>query len=210
MVWLLPPPGHDVNTEVTMSANVLPAPSLSPTATIARISGSRYGLELRGYLKPGWPGCLAGRLADQKISVLRGAGRKISAINWEARLELEMPPLLKMPEQLDYLAMICDPLPTAPLLPGIVLYKARVTPDERNAGSLLVELSGPDRLGFLASLLRVFSFYSLFPVEMEIETAGNLASNRFWLKRIGSLTPTADDHANLHGALSDMIQNSNR
>lgn len=193
-----------------MSAHALSVPLFSPSATIALISGSRYGLELRGYLKPGWSGRLAGRLADEKISVLRGTGRKISAINWEARLELEMPPLLKMPEQLDYLAMVCDPLSARPELPGIVLDKVSVKPDERHAGSLLVDLSGPDRLGFLASLLRVFSFYALFPVEMEIETLGDVASNRFWLKGIGSLTPTADDHANLHAALCDMSRNGSR
>lgn len=193
-----------------MSAHALSVPSCAASAAIALISGSRYGLELRGYLKPGWSGRLAGRLADEKISVLRGAGRKISAINWEARLELVMPPLLKLPEQLDYLAMACDPLPGRPELPALVLDTVSVKSDKRHAGSLLVVLSGPDRLGFLASLLRVFSFYSLFPVEMEIETAGTVASNRFWLKGIGSLAPTADDLANLHAALNGMNRNGSR
>ncbi|CAH2030304.1 hypothetical protein [Trichlorobacter ammonificans] len=190
-----------------MSAEASTFSSLAPHATITLIKGSRYGLDLRGYLKPGWSGYLAGRLADEQISVLRGAGRKISAITWEARFELEMPPLLKVPERLDYCAMASTPPAVRSTLPWVRLERLSVKRDSAHGGSLLVELTGPDQLGFLASLLRVFSFYSLFPVEMEIETLGATASNRFWLKGIGSLTPTAEDQANLATALRKLSGN---
>lgn len=187
-----------------MPAEAATSSSLAPHATISPIGGSRYSLDLRGYLKPGWSGYLAGRLADEKISILRGAGRKISAINWEARFELEMPPFLTMPERLDYCSMASIPPAVRSAVPQVHLERVSVKRDSAHGGSLLVELAGPDRLGFLASLLRVFSFYSLFPVEMEIETLGSVASNRFWLKGIGSLTPTAEDQANLSTALHEL------
>ena len=178
--------------------------SLTPKARLTPLADNRYNLELAGYLKPGWSGRLASRLSDEGINVLRGAGRKASAINWEASFELLIPASVRNPLHLDYLTMACAPLSTRPATNELMLERFALVDDSRHAGSLRVEVKAPDRLGLLASLLRVFSFYSLFPVEMEIETVSNAASNRFWLKGIGSLKPSEDDCSNLKMALAGL------
>lgn len=181
-----------------------PNRSLTPSAALLPIERNRFALELRGYLKPGWSGRLATRLSDEGINVLRGVGRKVSAIDWDARFELLMPASIRNPERLNYLEMACAPFANRPSPGNLILSSRTLHEDDRHNGSLRVEVGGPDRLGFLASLLRVFSFYSLFPVEMEIETVAATASNRFWLKGIGSLTPSAEDRANLQSALAEL------
>jgi len=80
----------------------------------------------------------------------------------------------------------------------------------RHGGSLYAEISGKDCIGFLYGMLRMFSFYSLFPTELEISTKGMVVHDRFWLKGIGSAAPSDDDlkalHERLHQTFGDGLK----
>jgi hypothetical protein len=86
--------------------------------------------------------------------------------------------------------------------PQISDFKIEYSPLHR--GSLYVEISGKDCIGFLSGILSVFSFYSLFPTELEISTKGKIASDRFWLKGIGASAPVKDDMVVLNERLEMM------
>ena len=63
-------------------------------------------------------------------------------------------------------------------------------PSSRHDGSLYIEIRGVDRLGFLGDLLDYFSMRCLFPVKMTVETVGDAALDRFWLRGVGGSTPS--------------------
>lgn len=65
-----------------------------------------------------------------------------------------------------------------------------VEPSSRFDGSLYVEVTGLDRLGFLDDLLAGFSMNCLFPVKMTIDTIGNEVFDRFWLKGMAGSRPS--------------------
>jgi len=75
----------------------------------------------------------------------------------------------------------------------------------RHAGSIYAEISGKDSIGFLYGVLRIFSFYSLFPTELEISTQGRFAFDKFWLKGVGASVPTKEDTIMLNDRLTLML-----
>jgi len=167
-------------------------------------SGSRV-LKVSGDLKPGWLGRLATHLSAEKINILGGAARKISPLRWDSVFEIACS------SQLDNISHF-NPLPAVmsagsaqqPYLPppGITGFSVERSAD--HGGCLYVEIGGRDCIGFLSGILSVFSFYSLFPIEMELSTVENIASDRFWLKGIGASVPIDDDIAVLSQRLESM------
>jgi len=163
-------------------------------------------LRLAGDLKPGWLGRLATHLSTQKINILGGTARKISPLRWESVFEISSsrnyPGQLKdfnpLPAVMGTGAAPQSYLP-APGISGFTLERSA-----NHGGCLYVEIRGRDCIGFLSGILSVFSFYSLFPIEMELSTAEKAASDRFWLKGIGASVPIDDDIAVLSQRLETM------
>jgi hypothetical protein len=77
-------------------------------------------------------------------------------------------------------------------LPPLKISDFQIERSTRHGGSIYTEISGKDSIGFLYGMLRIFSFYSLFPTELEISTKGMIAADRFWLKGIGASVPTKE------------------
>lgn len=162
-------------------------------------------LNFSGDLKPGWLGRLSSHLSHHQINILRGNARKCSPLCWDASLEIEgqrgkldplngfnpLPAVMGSAEQID--------------LPPLKISDFRVEHSTLHKGSIYTEIAGEDCIGFLYSILRTFSFYSLFPTELEISTSGMIACDRFWLKGIGASVPTAEDMAALHERLEMML-----
>jgi hypothetical protein len=161
-------------------------------------------LRLTGDLKPGWLGKLSSHLSHQKINIIRGTARKSGPLCWESSFEIEGAAgpsgALKG----------FDPLPalTGPAaqvdIPLLTISDFRIERSPQHGGSLYTEITGRDCIGFLYGMLRVFSFYSLFPTELEIATKGNTAHDRFWLKGIGASVPTNEDMNTLQERLNMM------
>ncbi|MDD2308448.1 MAG: hypothetical protein PHH91_02585 [Desulfuromonadaceae bacterium] len=158
-------------------------------------------LSIHGNLKPGWLGRLSSYLSLNAINMISGSARKCGSLCWDASFEIEAKSALP------------NPLKGFNPLPAIMAFDARVVIPQlkisdfviehstRHGGSLYAEISGKDCIGFLYGMLRMFSFYSLFPTELEISTKGTVVHDRFWLKGIGSAAPSDDDLKALHERL---------
>lgn len=166
--------------------------------------GSRALLKLDGDLRVGWAASLAQGLTQLDINIISGTAVKESALWWISRFEIE--PVGPAPRDLTTLdiASFFKGSAVHSSIPAINLHAYRLELCSRHGGSLEVEISGTDSIGFLAGILRQFSFYSLFPVEMELETRGKLAHDRFWLKCIGNVSPLAEDVACIKNRLKGM------
>lgn len=167
--------------------------SLSPSGTSI--------LKLHGRLKPGWLGRLSSYLAINTINLISGTARKSSSLCWEATFEIGSENIKSDP----FAAF--DPLPAVTAfeahagIPVLKISDYVIEYSARHGGCLYVEISGIDCIGFLYGIVRIFSFYSLFPVELEISTRGLVVHDRFWLKGIGSAAPSDDDLRSLHERL---------
>ena len=69
----------------------------------------------------------------------------------------------------------------------------------------LLEIEGEDRVGFLAALLRRMAYLSLFPVELELETSGGRALDRFWLRSAGDRAPSERARVALAASLEALV-----
>jgi hypothetical protein len=202
------------NEESTMTSTKpagRPAKPIEPDSTGVYwdISPSPSGasiLNLHGDLKPGWLGKLSSHLSYNKINMTSGTARKCSSLCWDASFEID--------------ARHChsdilngfDPFPavmafdTRVELPPLKISDFQMERSTRHGGSIYTEISGKDSIGFLYGVLRIFSFYSLFPTELEISTKGMIAADRFWLKGIGASVPAKEDMTGLYERLQMMLE----
>ncbi|MBI2354034.1 MAG: hypothetical protein HYV06_03215 [Deltaproteobacteria bacterium] len=87
-----------------------------------------------------------------------------------------------------------------------MLYDYVLEHSAKYEGSLYIEVTGEDRLGFLSALLNAFSLFSLFPVEMVVETKQKKVMDRFWLKGLGGASPSESAAS----ALRDILKSYTR
>jgi hypothetical protein len=169
---------------------------------------SRVLLQINGALRVGWTASLARGLTQSDINIIRGTAIKEGAIRWTSNFEIEPAPSSRNNlANLDVGSFFKTAAAQHTAIPDIRLHTFRTVFSPRHGGSLEVELSGADSIGFLAGILRQFSFYSLFPVEMALDTIGSTAHDRFWLKCIGNVPPQADDVECVRNRLSTLVDN---
>ncbi|MDD2853380.1 MAG: hypothetical protein PHY09_15960 [Desulfuromonadaceae bacterium] len=170
---------------------------------IAPLPSGTAVLNLSGDLKPGWLGRLSSNLSGNTINILKGTALKHSPLYWDASFEIETISGFAFEE--------FNPLPavtgTTEQVAGtpLVLTDYQIEYSTRHGGSIYAEISGADCIGFLYGVLKIFSFYSLFPTELEISTKGKTALDRFWLKGIGASAPEKDDISALNRRLFTML-----
>ncbi|HBG04452.1 MAG: hypothetical protein A2075_03430 [Geobacteraceae bacterium GWC2_58_44] len=170
-----------------------PAKSLDSVGfKIQAIDGQPHSYELviKGFLAPGWTGRLTAALAKHRIGIVRGEAEKVTASAWHARFELKTAPFAKDPLSIDYIALAGTELPYDRNSGKIALLDVVMEPSSRHAGSLYIEVTGVDRLGFLGDLLDYFSMRCLFPIKMSVETVADTAVDRFWLRGVGASIPS--------------------
>ncbi|BCS52565.1 hypothetical protein [Geobacter sp. SVR] len=198
---------------ISTTTSVHPSPSCTSDSRIqwdltpSSITGESL-LRLSGDLKPGWLGRLSSHLSHRKINIMRGTARKCGPLCWESSFEIQGRRNLSDPiEKFDPLPAIMGSAAQVEL-PQLKISDFKVEHSTHHNGSIYTEITGGDCIGFLYGILRTFSFYSLFPTELEIATTGKTAHDRFWLKGIGASVPTEEDLNTLHGRLSLMLSNS--
>lgn len=170
-----------------------------------RPQGGTALLELNGVLSSGWAGSLASALTLQDISIIRGSAVKTSALKWSAQFEIK--PRSTRPDglaSLDVPSIFGKPADYKSA-PTISLKDFHLEVSPRHGGSLYARIVGADKIGFLVGILRQLSYFSLFPVEMKLETEGATASDHFWLKRIGNVQPAPEDIANIQESLFGLL-----
>lgn len=159
-------------------------------------------VRLWGGFPTGWAGALCLGLTEAGIAVVRGFARRTALRRWEAEFQLLPVGRKHRPEDVDFLALAAG-LERSQAPVEVTLRRFAVERDPRT-GSLLVELEGRDRIGFLGSLLDRFAALSLFPDEMTIETRHEIAADRFSLRALGGRAPSEQAQGALAGILEDL------
>lgn len=154
---------------------------------LERRAVARQALRITGPLRPGWCGNLADGLAGRGVSIVRGNAVMVSAGSWRAEFELRCPPR-RVPTR-EQLQRLLHAEARAGFTTPFELLDFRLEPSETRDGCLVLEVEGRDRVGFLAALLRRLAYFSLFPVELELDTAGQRVHDRLWLRGGGSCRP---------------------
>ena len=164
-----------------------------------------YRLDITGFLAPGWTGRLTAGLAQHRVGIVRGEAEKVTASNWRSNFELKTAPFAKDPLGIDYLLLAGTELPYDRNAGKIALLEFVMEPCSRHQGSLYIQIKGVDRLGFLGDLLDYFSMRCLFPIKMTIETVGDTAVDRFWLRGVGGSVPSESITASIKENLEQLL-----
>lgn len=168
----------------------------------AGIQGNEYTLTLKGFLAPGWSGRLAAGLAGYGIDIVMGEAERVTSAAWHSTFKLKTGLSKVDPLTIDYAALASIELPQDKRPARLELRGFTMETCGRSDGSLLIEIRGVDRLGFLGDLLDYFSMRCLFPVKMSIATHGGTAVDKFWLKGVGGSIPSES----LAGALKESLE----
>lgn len=168
---------------------------------------NRYDLTMEGKLEPGWVGRLCTCLGKQEINIVRGNAAKVSTSEWSSLFDLDFPKTVHDPTTIDFVALMREER-TCHMGTSLVLFDFVLEQSEKYGGSLYVEITGQDRVGFLSSILNTFSLFSLFPTEMIVETKEGKVFDRFWLKAMAGMSPSTAAAAALGDTLKTYTQNS--
>lgn len=166
---------------------------------VVRKTRSLYSVRLAGPLHPMWGDHLTRGLASYGISVLNGFARRRPAGDWGVEFLVTPMPGAADPGSVDYVAL-CEQEPLLPP-PPITLDAYAVDGSPEHAGLLYAEVRGPDRLGFLGSVLRLMADKGLVPREMWIATWDSQAYDRFLLAPPGGRVASDDARRALGRAL---------
>jgi hypothetical protein len=140
-----------------------------------------YSLRLEGAFPDGWCGRLSLGLSRASLSVIRGFARRIDGGGWVAEFHLFSQDGLADPRTLDPLAFATAPAAPGPPVP-ITLDSYYVDGSPESGPYVFVEVRGPDRVGFLGSLLERLRDIWLFPEQMSVETWAGQARDTFYLR----------------------------
>lgn len=166
--------------------------------TLTPLGGARHELKLWGKLPPRWLANLTSGLSSRGLNVERGYANKISPTVWQGTFELASSG--PFPASLEFSAMAQEA--QAGTEASIRLDSFSVRPQGE---ALYVEVCGEDTVGFLMTLLKLFSFYSLYPAEVSIDTPAGRVHDRFWLKGLAGATPSAEVCDTLQAELAKFV-----
>jgi hypothetical protein len=183
---------------------LLPSPTEAPGFRLARSTSAVYSVRLWGPLAPAWTGHFTLGLFHTGINILRGFARQDGEGRWVA--DFLIAPTDASPDltTVDYLDLAMREQPAADAVPvSLTHYTLDGSPDQ--GAALYLEVRGPDRVGFLGSLLRALEDLSLSPRDMTIMTRDREVFDCFWLKTVEGRVPSDEDRRALAGRLDALL-----
>jgi hypothetical protein len=192
-------------TALDHRAELLPfAAGDDPGFAVTHMTRTHWSVRLWGALGPFWADALSLGLSDAGISILRAFARRDGSGRWIADFVLSPGPASPAPSSLDFLALASRP--PAPRDGGLIVLSHYALDGGPDVGpSLYLEVRGPDRLGFLGSLLHALAGLELSPCEMLITTREEEAFDRFFLKTLSGALPTDDVRRALEARLDAAV-----
>jgi len=182
-------------------------PGAEPTTVGHRVSAntrSLHSVQLWGPLHPLWADRFTRGLSHLGISILNGFARQEASGSWGAEFLVMPMPGGANPETLDYIALT-ETLPP-PDAPSLLLDDFHIDNSPERGGFVYLEVRGPDRVGFLGSLLRILGEQGLVPREMWVATRYGEACDRFLLTAPDGHSPGDDTRYALELALDSYRQ----
>jgi hypothetical protein len=193
-----------VKTVLEDSLIRFPASGDAPGFHVAQQATTLYSVRLWGRLDRGWAGNLSLGLALAGFNILRGFARGNRAERWVAEFLITPTASAPQPAAVDFLALSRVAHPEAH--PGPVElshFALDGSPDQ--GAALYLEVRGPDRIGFLGSLLRSLSELQLSPQEMTIGTRDGEVADRFLLRSTELEVPSDAARRGLARRLTAML-----
>jgi hypothetical protein len=172
------------------------SPGFRVFATTRRL----FTVRLWGPLHPLWADRFTRGLSNVGISILNGFARRESSGSWGAEFLVTPVPGAADPETIDYISLTLEPPP--PHAPPLVVDGFDVDGSPERGGFLYLEVRGPDRVGFLGSLLRMLSELDLVPREMWVATRFGEACDRFLLSGSDGSSPSDEKRQALEAAMA--------
>jgi hypothetical protein len=160
----------------------------APGFSLTRNTRVHCSVRLLGHLGSVWADGFSLGLSRARINILRGYARSDAASRWIADFLIAPEEGGDDPESIDYLALAREVAPPEEPAPFVLTHFALDgAPD---LGPVLyLEVCGPDRLGFLGSVLHTLVRLALFPREMIVSTREGAAFDRFFLQTVGGQLP---------------------
>jgi hypothetical protein len=174
------------------------AQSSEPGFELLKNGPGLYQLKIWGKFPPRWLANLTSGLSALDININRGAAHKVTARLWEGILEVSPATVSGLPESLDYLALTREGAHVSERADSVRLESFTL---EKRDEAFFVEIEAADSVGFLVTVLKTFAFFSLFPVEVRIDTPGGRVRDSFRLKGIGGMAPS---DASFHGLKAEL------
>jgi hypothetical protein len=162
----------------------------APGYHVVATTRTLYSVRLWGPLHPLWADRFTRGLSNSGISILNGFARQELSGSWGAEFLITPLPGASDPAKIDYISLTQEPPP--PHAPPLVLDGFDVDGSPERGGFLYLEVRGPDRVGFLGSLLRTLSELRLVPKEMWVATRFGEACDRFLLTLADGRSPGED------------------
>ena len=157
-------------------------------------------LRLSGTLPSRWAGALALGLSREQVTILRGCACRVSPRGWTAFFDLHGLEGKAALQAIDFRTLATRWSAHATPAP-IELESYTLTP--MPGGWLQLGVRGRDCVGFLGNLLDRLEGLSLFPEEMQIQTHGRVAEDRFQIRGAAG-RPVSDDAREDLRALLDL------
>ena len=182
-------------------------PGAEPTTVGHRVSAntrSLHSVQLWGPLHALWADRFTRGLSHLGISILNGFARQEASGSWGAEFLVMPMPGGANPETLDYTALT-EALPP-PDAPSLLLDAFHIDNSPERGGFVYLEVRGPDRVGFLGSLLRILGEQGLVPREMWVATRYGEACDRFLLTAPDGRSPGDETRYALELALDSYRQ----
>jgi hypothetical protein len=164
-----------------------------PGFSLSHTSRTHWSVRVWGSLGPFWADAFALGLSAMQIGILRGFARQDGAGRWIADFLLTPGPGAPDPATVDFLGLALG-APAAGEAAPIALSHYALDGGPDVGPALFLEVRGPDRLGFLGSLLRSLARLGLAPREMLITTREGEAIDRFFLKTVSGAVPSDEVH----------------
>jgi hypothetical protein len=187
-------------------AEFLPfAASASPGFAVTHLTQVHWSVRIWGTLGPFWADAFSLGLSDLGISIRRGFARQHADGRWIADFVLAPGLGSLAPSTVDFLELAA---PRSSARDGGPLVLSHYSLDGGpDVGPLLyLEVRGPDRIGFLGSLLHSLARLDLSPREMQITTRDGEAHDRLFLKTNSGAMPSPETRHALEAALDDAVQ----
>ena len=180
----------------------------NPGYAVTHLTRAHWSVRVWGRLGPYWADAFSLGLARTGISIRRGFARQDGEGRWIADFLLAPGKDAPDPSSMDLLTLALGG--SASDGGPIVLSHYALDGGPDVGPSLYLEVHGPDRLGFLGSLLRALARLELSPREMLISTSDGEAHDRFLLKTVTGAVPSEATRRLLQAGLDAAVRSPRR
>lgn len=161
------------------------------TCHVSHLDSGLHAVRISGRLPPGWIGAFSLACSPLGIDIRQGFARRPGPSRWTSEFLVASAAGSPAVERMDFLALARQESAAAPL-ESIGIDRYVIRRPHLASSELELEVEGRDQIGFLGSLLKRLALLALFPHEVEIETRGDIVSDRFLVSSLGGRRPSQE------------------